>query len=135
MCDFFHQANKAMDFLQIITIITIYLFSESDDDNSHRQVISLVFILKSTKQCNDLKVMVIILSKFGSGIHHCIIAKTALFIMVYKYSFNISNKSMKQYGNVPFLYKAHVLLFFGSPTVSLSLLRHKSSSKYCAICL
>lgn len=126
MCDFFHQANKAMDFLQIITIITIYLISESDDDNSHRQVISLVFILKSTKQCNDL---------FGSGIHHCIIAKTALFIMVYKYSFNISNKSMKQYGNVPFLYKAHVLLFFGSPTVSLSLLRHKSSSKYCAICL
>lgn len=51
---FFHQANKAMDFLQIITIITIYLISESDDDNSHRQVISLVFILKSTKQCNDL---------------------------------------------------------------------------------
>lgn len=39
--------------------------------------------------------MVIILLKFGFGIYYCIIVKIVFFIMVYKYSFNILNKSMK----------------------------------------
>lgn len=78
--------------------------------------------------------MVIILLKFGFGIYYCIIVKIVFFIMVYKYSFNILNKSMKEYGNVFFLYEVYVLFFFGFFMVLLLLLCYKLLLKYCVIC-
>lgn len=94
-----------------------------------RCLFNCVALIPIYKSQESFLIMVIMLTKFGSGIHHC---KNALTLW-YKYSFNISNKSMKQYGNVPFLYEeltflwiSHGFVIAATSQVVIKILRNMS---------